>query len=114
MHITNINGSNMELTEAIKDYAIKKIMTLEKYLVDYSPVDVTIEVGQTTNGQNKGKIFKAEVNIKIPGNFIRATETAEDLYESIDKVKDHLQRQIVDLKNKMIDKTVRTPRPDKE
>ena len=114
MHIINITGSNMELTEAIKDYTTKKITTLKKYLVDYSPVDVTIEVGQTTNRQNKGKIFKAEVNLKIPGNFIRATETAEDLYEAIDKVKDHLQRQIVDLKNKMTDKTIRVPRPDKE
>lgn len=114
MHITNIKGNNMDLTDAIKDYATKKVEALEKYLQDFDPIDVSIEVGQTTRGQNKGPIFRAEVNLNVPGALMRAEETAEDLYEAIDKVKDSLQRQITDLKNKLSDKAQRAPRPGKE
>lgn len=114
MHITNIKGTNMDLTEAIKDYATKKVEALQKYLADFDPIDVTIEVGQTTRGQNKGPIFRAEVNLTIPGTLLRAEETAEDLYAAIDLVKDQLQRQIVDFKNKLSDKTIRATRPGKE
>ena len=114
MNIASLKATNLELTDAIRDYAVKRVESLEKLMQDFNPVDVDIEVGQTTKGQNKGPIFRAEINMQIPGTLLRAVEMGEDLYEAIDKVKDQLRRQIVDYKEKLADKNIRTPRPDKE
>jgi putative sigma-54 modulation protein len=113
MEINNIKATNMELTAAIRDYVLERIGGLQNVLQDFHDLDLDVEVGQTTRGQNKGPIFRAEVNLRLPGTLLRAEETAEDLYEAVDKVKDNLRRQIVDFKERLSDQHKQS-RPDKE
>ncbi len=96
----DIKGTNLELTESIKDYVNEKIGSLEKF---YNGILVArVDVGLTTKHHQKGKIFRAEVNLEVPQqHIIRAEAEREDLYMAINEVKDELQRQIKKYKEKM-------------
>lgn len=98
MRITEIKGTNMELTEAIKQYVNKRLEGVANLCEKYSPCDVNVEVGKTSQHHNKGEVFYAEFNMTIPGETLRATSTQEDLYAAIDEAKDQLKRQLVDRK----------------
>ena len=97
---TNIKATNLELTEAIRNYIQEKMDMLDKYLGGLAVINCDFEVELTTNHKNKGKIFRAEVNLDIPGKLLRIEKTEKDLYKAIDKVKDHLAQMIVKHKEK--------------
>jgi len=100
MRITQIVGTNMDLTDAIKERVEKRMKSIEKICKDVEPCDVAVDVGKTTKGQNKGKIFRAEYNLTVPGTFLRAETVEEDLYSAIDKSAKHLKMQIKEYKRK--------------
>jgi len=95
-----IKATNLELTQAIKDYINTKMEMLEKYLGDIKPINCDFEVSLTTNHHLKGKIFKAEINLNLPGTMLRVEKIEKDLYKAIDKVKDHVAPMIVKYKEK--------------
>jgi ribosomal subunit interface protein len=100
MRITNTLTKNMEMTEAILAYVEEKLMSLEKLCEKYSPCDIAVEVGKTSEHHQKGNIFRAEFNMTIPGAVLRAESTKDDLYAAIDDAKDQLKRQLVDRKQR--------------
>lgn len=95
-----IKATKIELTDAIRDYIQKKVDMLEKYLGDAQVINCHFEVGLAVGGQHSGEIYRAEMNLSLPGKLLRVEKTEEDLYKAIDKVKDHLEREIVDYKEK--------------
>jgi len=99
----NIKSTKIELTDAIKDYVQEKMDMLEKNLGSIKVLNCDVEVGMTSNHHNKGEIFRTEVNLNLPGELIRIEKTEEDLYRSIDNVKDHLTMAIKKYKEKRID-----------
>lgn len=95
-----IKATKIELTDAIRDYIQKKVDMLEKYLGDTQVINCHFEVGLAVGGQHSGEIYRAEMNLSLPGKLLRVEKTEADLYKAIDKVKDHLEREIVDYKEK--------------
>jgi len=96
----DIKGTNMELTEAIKDYVNEKIGSLEKFFDGI--LEARVDIGLTNKHHQKGNIFRAEVNLEVPRKHIlRAEAEREDLYMAINEVKDELQRQIKKFKETM-------------
>ncbi len=94
----NLQAKNMELTEAIKDYVSKKITNLEKLLSkieeEGGEVHVNFEVSKSTNHHKAGEIYHADCSVVTKvGNFYASADT-EDLYASIDEVKDTLFHEI--------------------
>ncbi len=100
----NIRATKLELTEAIHDYFQEKMDMLEKYLGSIDVINCDVEIEKAVGAQNKGKIFRAEVNLQVPREILRVEKTEKDLYKAIDKVKDHLELMIKKYKEKMIDK----------
>ena len=94
MRIT-IKGTNLNLTEDIKKYIYDKIGGLEKFKenIDSSSI-ARVEVGLGGRHHKAGNIYRAEVNLSVPGNLIRAESETEDLYKSVDEVKYKLERDI--------------------
>ena len=88
----NIKATNIELTDAIREYVNKRVSSLEKLIKDGAIISV--EVGRTTNHHNKGDIFKAEINIKNDGEVFYADVEREDLYSAIDEVKEEISRKL--------------------
>ena len=92
----NIRGENVDLTDAIRDYVEKRISKINKFLEDN--VDATAHVNLKVY---KNKTFKVEVTIPLPYLTLRAEETSNDMYASIDLVTDKLERQIRKYKKKV-------------
>ncbi len=100
-----IKSTRLELTPAIRDYCQTKMDMIEKYLGDITATNCDVEISKTIGGQNKGDIFRAEVNLQVPRKLIRVEKTEDDLYKAIDKVKAHLEIVIKKYKDKLTDKT---------
>ena len=97
----NIKATNIELTQAITDYLDKRFDTFDKFIsADDESVLCDIEVGKTTHHHKSGDIFRAEVNLHIPGKDFYASSKKEDLYSAIDEVKDEITRAIKSHKSK--------------
>lgn len=110
--ILTIHGTGIELTDAIKAYALKKISSLEKFFQNVTKVE--IDLGLRTHHHQKGKVYYAEVNMHIPGSLVRVEKDAEDLYKAIDKVKDHLKVGLESAKDKRRAKDKKIIRAKKE
>jgi len=87
-----IQGRNIELTEAIREYVERKI---EKAVAPFDQltqrVEVNLSVGQNPRVANNQT---TEVTIHANGTVIRAEEASVSLYASIDLVADKIQRQL--------------------
>ena len=99
-----IKATKLDLTEEIKDYVQEKMDMLERYLGNITPTNCDVEVAVAVGDQNKGKIYRCEVNLFVPGELLRVEKTEKELFKAIDKVKDHMQRSIKRYKEKRIDK----------
>lgn len=98
----NIQAMGINMTDAIKQYVEEKVNDLNKYFDNIIRVDVV--VGVQSNHHNKGKIYFSEFNVHVPGKNMNMKKEAEDLYKSIDKVRDHLKVEFEKMKGRMRDK----------
>ncbi len=101
----NLQGKNIELTEAIKDYVSKRVTNLEKLLTRIEGsggrVMANFEVSKSTNHHKAGEVFHADCLIRIDGKEFYSSAEKEDLYAAVDDVKDSLYNEI----NKNKDRT---------
>jgi putative sigma-54 modulation protein len=81
-----VSGKNFEITEALKNRAIKKLSKLEKFFSADAEATVMMTVEK-----NRHII---EVTIRFNGMMVRAEVANDDMYVSIDKAIDILERQI--------------------
>jgi len=81
-----ITGRNIDVTNALKDHVEKRLGKLSKFFKPDTEATVTLSVQKNNH--------TIEVTIPFNGIVIRAEETTEDMYASIDKVVDILERQI--------------------
>lgn len=91
----NIHGRKIEVTEAIKSYIEEKIGRLDKYFEDPNNITATVLIKLRGNDQ------VVEVTINANSYLLRGEESNKDLYASIDKVSDKIERQIRKNKTRM-------------
>lgn len=89
MKIT-ITGKDLKATDAIKEYAEKKLVRIEKYFEEEDSKDV--EVNVTIRSEKDTQI--AEMYIYTRGTSYKAVTESKDLYASIDKDIDILEGQM--------------------
>lgn len=85
----NVRGENIEVTDALKSYVEKRLEKLEKYFEIES--DVIAHVNLKVYSEKSSKV---EVTIHLPYLVLRAEDTTDDMYKSIDFVSEKLERQI--------------------
>lgn len=86
-------GKNVPVTEALREYAGKRLGKLERYLGTLDQVQVIFSV--------EGDRHVAEVTIPLNGLILRGEEETGDMYSSIDLVSEKLERQIEKHKTKL-------------
>lgn len=96
----HIRGENIEVTEAIREYIEKKVSKLERYFDPVPEANVNVNLKVYTD-----KTAKVEVTIPLPHLVLRAEETSQDLYASVDLVVDKLERQLRKFKTKLVRKS---------
>ncbi len=89
----SFTGKNMEVTEALKEVTSKKLQKLDKYFQS----DVVGHVVYSV--ERNWKVL--EVTINLPGTILRVEESSDDMYTSIDKAVDVLERQIRKYKTRL-------------
>lgn len=100
MHII-ITGVHMEMTNAIREYALEKMQVLEKFVPkDDTSAKLTLELSKTTNHHTHGAVFQAEAQLNIRGKTTTLRTTQDDLYKAIDILKDMLTRELAQHKDK--------------
>lgn len=102
----NLKTKNIDLTPSIETLAEKKLIEPVKKLI--SGIDKNtdlifdIELGRTTKHHNKGKIWRAEAQLNLPGlkSLLRAEAEAASLREAIVSVKGEILSEIKKYKEK--------------
>ena len=97
----NIHGKKIDVTQSIKSYIEEKIGRLDKYFENPDNVTATALI------KLRGKDQVVEVTINANKFILRGEESHKDLYASIDKVSDKIERQIRKNKTRLKKKTVK-------
>lgn len=95
-----LKGTKIELTPELKAYVEEKMEKMERYLGDVQVLHFDVELEKTTEHHHKGEIYRAEVNLDLPGELLRIERTEDDIMKAIDKVEDHLIEAIKKYKDK--------------
>ncbi|MBP8718309.1 MAG: ribosome-associated translation inhibitor RaiA [Candidatus Atribacteria bacterium] len=88
-----IRGKQFELTDSIESYIRKKMKKLQKYF------DQIMEAVATVSVEKNRNIF--EVTLQAKKAIIRAEEESDNIYTSIDRVVEKLERQLIKYKEKL-------------
>ncbi|MEH1840897.1 MAG: ribosome-associated translation inhibitor RaiA [Nostoc sp.] len=104
-----IHGKNIEITDAIREYVHQKIEKAVSHFQSLTnEVDVHLSVARNPRINTRQA---AEVTIYANGNVIRAEESSENLYASIDLVADKIARQLRKYKERRQDQKTQ-PQPE--
>lgn len=95
-------GKHIEVTDAMRNYIEKRLRKIERHF------DHILEVIVTLSVEKNRQIVEA--TLQASRALIRAEEETDDMYTSIDRVVDKLERQIQKYKEKYFHK----PHPGKE
>ncbi|HVN71232.1 MAG TPA: ribosome-associated translation inhibitor RaiA [Desulfomonilia bacterium] len=90
---TDITFKNIDSSDALKDYAFKRLSKMDKYIDRTAEAHVVLSVEKRRH--------KADVTLNADGTVINAVEITQDLYSAIDMVMDKLERQIKKYKEKL-------------
>ncbi|MCY0879217.1 MAG: ribosome-associated translation inhibitor RaiA [Firmicutes bacterium] len=86
-----VRGKNVEVTEALKEHVTRKLSKMDKY---FDHREVTAHARLAVEGED----HIIEVTIPLDGLILRGEETSPDMYVSVDRVVDKLERQLVKYK----------------
>lgn len=101
---TIVEGRNIEITEAIKEYAESKLKKIHKHfdsLIQNHDIRMVLSVLK----KNRDKNQKAEITINLKGgHIIRCQSSEANVYASIDTVVDKIESQLRKYKTKIYSK----------
>ena len=98
-----IQGKNMEVTEAIREYVEQKIdKAVSHFQALTTEIDVHLSVARNPRIASSQS---AEVTVYANGSVIRAEEKSENLYVSIDLVADKISRKLRKFKERKNDRS---------
>lgn len=94
----DIVGRNLEVTDRIKGYVVKKVSKLDHFLngIDETRVDLAF----VKSARSAADRHVAQITLRGKGYILRTEERADDLYRAIDSSVDKMQRQIERYKGK--------------
>ena len=90
-----ISGHHVEITESLRSYVLQKMERIKRHFEHVIDAHVVLDVQKFRH--------KAEITLNIPGQSLHAEAEASDMYASIDKMVDRLDRQISKQSGKMHD-----------
>ncbi|MDD3653541.1 MAG: ribosome-associated translation inhibitor RaiA [Desulfotomaculaceae bacterium] len=95
----HVRGRNIEVTDALKEYIVKRVGKLDRYIDNLGDAQVTMTVEKDSH--------RIEVTIPVNGMILRGEESTGDMYASTDLVVEKLERQIGKYKGKLQKRGVR-------
>ena len=90
-----INGHQIDVTPALRDYVLARLEKLERHSDQLLDGHVILSVEKL--------VQKAEATLNLAGRSMHAEATAADMYAAIDLLADKLDRQVLKHKEKVTD-----------
>lgn len=94
-----ITGRHLEITPTLKEYIESRLHKIEKYSFKIIEAQVILEVEKYRH--------QAEITVVLDGMVLQAADVTEEMYSTIDKVVDKLQKQLKKHKEKLTDHRVK-------
>ena len=94
-----VKGKNFHVTDALRKYAIRRIEKIVRFFDNIISTDVTLSTERNWH--------IVEVTVFGNGFVLRGEERSEDMYASIDKVLDKLEKQVKREKGKYKSRAVK-------
>lgn len=99
-----VKGRNISVTEALERHAREKVERVRKFFDDEkSDSRAEVELMHQRNSSIPDPEI-AEATLFINGSVLKARESSEDMYASIDKMSDKLERQVKRYRGRQIDR----------
>lgn len=96
-----IKGKNLDVSDAIRTYAERKLAKLDKQLHDTTRVELELAVEKNPSvAENQ----IAEATVWLKGHTLRAREVTRDMKASIDELTEKLLRQVHEERDKKLRK----------
>lgn len=96
MQHINFTGHHIEITPALRDFTSSKFHKLLRHTDKITSIHVTFTVEKLNQ--------IAEATLHVPGDEIYASSKSEDMYSSIDKLIEKLNKQLTKYKEKMTER----------
>ena len=99
-----VKGRNIPVTEALERYATEKVERVARFF-DEGRSDSRAEV-ELIHERNRAvsEPEVAEATLFINGSVLKASDASEDMYASIDRMSDKLERQVKRYRGRQIDR----------
>jgi len=91
----DVQGKNIEMTEAMEDYAMEKVSKVEKFMNRIIDVSVVLEVQKLEH--------RCYIVLKAGHTKVTSHAISDNMYASIDKAVDRLQTQLLKYKDRIQD-----------
>ena len=99
-----VKGRNISVTEALERYAFEKVERVAKFFDDErSASRAEVELMHERN-PSVSEPEVAEATLFINGAVLKAREASQDMYASIDRMSDKLERQVRRYRGRQIDR----------
>lgn len=98
----DITYKNITPDEPLKVFVEEKVGGLERFF-GAGPIEARVEIGLPSTHHRSGRIYYAEINLKVGGKLLRATCQHEDMRNAIVDAKNELQQEIKKFKEKKRD-----------
>lgn len=93
-----ITGHDFEVTDNIRDYVVKKLAKLDRYLSTVE--DARVDIAHSKSARSAADRYVAQMTVRGKGLLLRAEERADDVRAAIDTALDKLLRQVMRFKGK--------------
>jgi putative sigma-54 modulation protein len=94
----DIFAKNMEVTDRINEYVVKKVSKLDRYL--NSIEEARVDLSFVKSARNAADRQVAQITIRGKGYILRVEERADEIYAALDAALEKMQRQMERLKGK--------------
>jgi len=94
----DIFTKNIELTDRLNDYVVKKVEKLEKFLDEVE--DCRVDLSHTKTARNANDRHVAQLTLRGKGFILRSEERSDSIFSAVDAALDKMRRQIRRYKGK--------------
>jgi putative sigma-54 modulation protein len=94
----DIFTKNIELTDRLNDYVIKKVDKLEKFLDEVD--ECRVDLSHTKTARNANDRHVAQLTLRGKGFILRSEEYSDSIFSAVDAALDKMRRQIRRYKGK--------------
>ena len=97
----SIKTTDLELTSNISRHLEKTIKSLDRFVKNMNEVVwVSVEIGRTSRHHKSGKIYRAEIQVHLPGKLMRSEAVSNTIFQAINEVRGDLRRELKQYRGK--------------